>query len=431
MKSKKILLLENVLRLMAAVVLKRHKPSVVAITGSVGKTSAKNAIFEVLSSKFFVRENQKNYNNEIGIPLTIIGAESGGSSFLGWLAVLLKWLIVLISPNYPKILVLELGVDRPGDMAYFMSFIKPVVGVVTNISASHLEFFGTVEGISKEKKKLVRSLDEKGFAILNGDDESVRQMKRNLKAEVIEFGFDQDCPINASSLSYNYREGVPDGISFKLNYDGKNIPIRLKNILAGHYVYAALAAVSTGIVFKLNLVEIAQALENLKSPVGRMNLICGINGSHIVDDTYNASPVSTSAALDTLSELHSQRRIAVLGDMLELGEHSEAGHSQIVKKVLELPIDSLLVIGKRMEEAVKKLADEGFSIGKIMTFDDHQKAVTVLKGIVKNGDFILVKGSQGMRMEKVIEGILANPDQAKKLLCRQSRQWRKKPFLLP
>ena len=290
MKSKKILLLEKILQMMAMAVLKRHKPSIVAITGSVGKTSAKNAIFEVLSSKFSVRENQKNYNNEIGIPLTIIGAESGGRNIFSWLGVFLRWFGVLFSLNYPKILVLELGVDRPGDMAHFMSFIKPTVGVVTNVSASHLEFFGTEEKIAKEKKVLVKFLDENGFAILNGDDELVAQMRKNIKANVITFGFDQDCPVNASSLAYNYQGEMPDGISFKLNYDGKNIPIRLKNILAGHYVYAALAAVSTGIVFKMNLVEIAQALENLKSPAGRMNLLHGIAGSYIIDDSYNASP---------------------------------------------------------------------------------------------------------------------------------------------
>lgn len=152
MKSRKILFLENVLRWMAMLVLKQRKPTVVAITGSVGKTSAKDAIYSVLSAKFSVRENQKNYNNEIGIPLTIIGAESGGRNVFKWLWVFLRWLLALILPGYPKILVLELGIDRPGDMAHFMSFIHPKVSVVTNVSASHLEFFSTVERIAKEKK---------------------------------------------------------------------------------------------------------------------------------------------------------------------------------------------------------------------------------------------------------------------------------------
>ncbi len=431
MKPKKILFLESLLRLMVVAVLKRHKPSIIAITGSVGKTSAKDAIFQVLSSKFSVRENQKNYNNEIGIPLTIIGAESGGRNIFKWLLVIYKWAATLISSNYPKILVLELGVDRPGDMAHFMSFIVPMIGVVTNVSASHLEFFSTVEKIAKEKSVLVKSLNETGFAVLNVDDELVSQMEKNVKATTLTLGFNQGAAINASNLKYNYQENMPDGMSFKLNYDGKNIPIRLKNILAGHYVYAALAAVAAGIVFKMNLVEIAQSLENLKSPNGRMNLLEGSNGSYIIDDTYNASPVSTSAALDTLFQLQTQRKIAVLGDMLELGSESQTGHLEVLKKAFHLKIDLLLIIGKRMEDAAKQLVIEGFPAEKIMTFAEHKEMVFALQDIVKQGDFILVKGSQGMRMEKVVAGILANPKDGKKLLCRQNREWRKKAYLTP
>ena len=431
MKPKKILFLEKMLRLMAVAVLKRHQPSVVAITGSVGKTSAKAAIFQVLASKFSVRENQKNYNNEIGIPLTIIGVESGGRNIFKWLWVLLKWLWILIWPGYPEILVLELGIDRPGDMAYFMSFLQPTVGVVTNVSASHLEFFATVEKIAKEKSVLIKALSENGFAVLNGDDELSRQMEKNSKAEVLKFGFAPEATINASNLNYNYQESLPDGLSFKLNYDGKNIPIRLKNILAGHYVYAALAAVAVGVVFKMNLVEIAQALENLQAPTGRMNLLRGTNDSFLIDDTYNASPVSTLAALETLLQLQTQRKIAVLGDMLELGEESQQGHHDVVEKTLQSKIDLLFVIGRRMEEAVKQLIAQEQTTDKIVIFASHEEIVLALQKIIKKGDFVLVKGSQGMRMEKIVAGLLAQPTEAEKLLCRQTKHWKEKPYMSP
>ncbi len=431
MKPKKILFLEKMLRLMAVAVLKRHQPSVVAITGSVGKTSAKAAIFQVLASKFSVRENQKNYNNEIGIPLTIIGVESGGRNIFKWLWVLLKWLWILIWPGYPEILVLELGIDRPGDMAYFMSFLQPTVGVVTNVSASHLEFFATVEKIAKEKSVLIKALSENGFAVLNGDDELSRQMEKNSKAEVLKFGFAPEATINASNLNYNYQESLPDGLSFKLNYDGKNIPIRLKNILAGHYVYAALAAVAVGVVFKMNLVEIAQALENLQAPTGRMNLLRGTNDSFLIDDTYNASPVSTLAALETLLQLQTQRKIAVLGDMLELGEESQQGHHDVVEKTLQSKIDLLFVIGRRMEEAVKQLIAQEQTTDKIVIFASHEEIVLALQKIIKKGDFVLVKGSQGMRMEKIVAGLLAQPTEAEKLLCRQTKHWKEKPYMRP
>jgi UDP-N-acetylmuramoyl-tripeptide--D-alanyl-D-alanine ligase len=431
MKAKKLIYLEKILGLMAAAVLKRRNPNIVAITGSVGKTSAKSAIFQVLSSKFSVRENQKNYNNEIGIPLTIIGAESGGRNILKWLWVFLKWLWAVTVENYPEILVLELGVDRPGDMTYFMSFIHPQVGVVTNVSSSHLEYFSTLEKIAKEKGALIKSLKSSSFAILNGDDELVAQMESSTKAHVLMFGLDQDLALSASKPAYSYQTGKPDGISFKLNYDGKNIPIRLKHILGEHYVYAALAGVAVGIAFKLNLVEIAQALEELKAPIGRVNLLPGINGSYIIDDTYNASPASTVAALETLAKLESQRKIAVLGDMLELGAQSEMGHRQVGRKVFETQIDSLVVMGDRMNDAVRELIALGFPSSKIMNFKDHSAAVAVLKNLLKEGDFVLVKGSQGMRMEKIVEGILANPDDGEKLLCRQTRHWKKIPYKKP
>ncbi|EKE25313.1 MAG: hypothetical protein ACD_5C00213G0004 [uncultured bacterium] len=431
MKSKKLLILEKILRLMAWTVLLRHKPMIVGITGSVGKTSAKTAVFAVLSSKFNVRENQKNYNNEIGIPLTIIGAESGEKNIFKWLLIFVKWVIALIIPRYPEILVLELGVDRPGDMAYFMSFIKPTVGVVTNISSSHIEYFGSVENIAKEKGVLIESILPEGFALLNGDDEKALAMRQNTKARVITFGKNESNKIGASGIIFNYQNKIPQGISFKLSFDGKNIPIRLTNILATHQVYAALAAVGVGTIFKMNLVEIASALATLKSPTGRMNLIKGINGSYLIDDTYNASPVSTVAALDVLCQLESERKIAILGDMLELGNQSKSGHKEVAQKVFDAKIDLFVAVGSRMEKAIEHLVALGYPSEKIMQFDDTIQAVEKIDKFFREGDYVLIKGSQGMRMEKIVEKLLNNPKEAEKVLCRQSKEWLKKPFVKP
>ena len=431
MKSKKLLFLEKLLRFMAIAVLKRHKPKIVAVTGSVGKTSAKDAIFSVLSFKFKVRQNQKNYNNEIGIPLTIIGAESGNKNIFKWLWVLLKWLFILIFPKYPEILVFELGVDRPDDMKYFMSFIHPFVGVVTNISHSHIEFFNTVENIAKEKRILIESLEAEGYAVLNMDEELVIEMGNRTKAHVLTYGLNDNATVNASNLIYNYENDNPEGISFKLNYDGKNIPIRLKNLLALHYVYSALTAVSVGIIFKMNLVDIAQALEPLRAPLGRLNLIPGIKGSYIIDDTYNASPVSTIAALGVLGQLKAKRKIAILGDMLELGNQTESGHVEVGKKIFSEKINAFVAVGKRMNYAVSQLIALGFPKSSILQFNNPISAAEQISQIIKEGDFILVKGSQGMRMEKIVEKLIAEPSQAKKLLCRQNREWKKKPFVQP
>lgn len=431
MKSKKLIFLEKILRLMAIAVLKRHKPKVVAITGSVGKTSSREAIFTVLSYRYNVRENQKNYNNEIGIPLTIIGAESGNKNIFKWMWVFLKWLFILMFPFYPEILVFELGVDRPDDMKYFMSFIHPMVGVVTNVSLSHIEFFNTVENIAKEKRILVESLSPDGYAILNTDEELVMEMSNRTKANVLTYGLNENATVNASNLIYNYENESPEGISFKLNYDGKNVPIRLKNLLASHYVYPALAAVSVGIIFKMNLVDIAQAIESFRAPLGRLNLLSGIKGSYIIDDTYNASPISTIAALGVLGQLRAKRKIAVLGDMLELGDQMQSGHKEVGKKIFSENIDAFIAVGNRMQHAVDQLIMLGFPEQNILQFNDPEKAAEKISQFIKEGDFILVKGSQGMRMEKIVEKIIADNAQAEKLLCRQNKEWKKKPFVKP
>lgn len=414
---------------MAIAVLKRYNPKIVAITGSVGKTSAREAVFAVISSKYKTRQNLKNYNNEIGIPLTVIGEESGGKNIFKWLWIFIKWIFVLIFPFYPEVLVFELGVDRPGDMKYFMSFIKPDIGLITNISQSHIEFFKTIENIAKEKGILVEFLGTDGYAILNSDDELTFKIKDRTKAHILDFGFNENAGISASNIIYNYEEGNPEGISFKLNYEGKNVPVRLRNLLATHYVYAALAGISVGIALKINLVDIAQSLESMIAPVGRLNLLDGINGSHIIDDTYNASPVSTSAALDVLKQLQAKRKIAVLGDMLELGDETEEGHKEIGRKIFHSRANIFIAVGRRMKYAVDQLRKLGFSRANIFEFEDPFLAAGKVSEILQEGDLILVKGSQGMRMEKIVEKILANPNNAKKLLCRQGKEWKNKPFI--
>ncbi|EKE16205.1 MAG: hypothetical protein ACD_11C00027G0005 [uncultured bacterium] len=433
MKSAKLKFLETVLRLMASLVLKRHKPIIVGITGSVGKTSAKEAVYCVLSEKFNVRRNEKNYNNEIGIPLTIIGAESGGKSFLKWIGVFLKWICVVIFDfKYPEILVIELGVDRPGDMQYLTSFIHPTIGIVTNISSSHIEFFGEIEKISKEKGFLIENLLKGGTAILNADDENVLQMQKRTANKIIFYGFSDNADIRAERVGYNYNDNQkPEGISFKLNYEGRSIPVRLRNILAPYQIYSALSAIAVGIVFKMNLVEASVALEKLHSPCGRMNLIDGIKNTYIIDDTYNASPLSTGAALDVMGVIGAKRRIVVLGDMLELGNETEKGHRQVGGKIFEIKADVFVAVGRRMNFAVKKLISLGYLEKNIFVFENPEIAVEKVRKILEEGDIVLVKGSQGMRMEKIVEGIMADPNQAENVLCRQNREWKKKPFIIP
>lgn len=431
-KSKKLQLLEKLLRFMASAIIRKYQPRIVGISGSVGKTSAKEAVFLALSTKFDTRKNLKNYNNEIGIPLTIIGAESGGRSVLKWLFVFAKWMGLLILPlKYPEILVLEMGIDRPGDMKKLVEFIPVEVGVLTNISSSHAEFFKDLEHIAKEKGKLIESLPEAGAAILNGDDEMVLGLREKTKAKSLTYGFSEAVQVKATDVAFNNASGKPGGLSLKLNYAGKIIPVRLNHLLAKHQVYAALAAIAVSTHFKINLMDAVTTLEDYVSPPGRANLLKGIKNSFLIDDTYNASPVSVTAALEILAELEARRKIAVLGDMLELGKEEESGHRAVAQKVAGIKTDLFFAIGERMESAIKELRRIGYPADKIFYFEDPVLAGRKLQQEIREGDLVLIKGSQGMRMEKIVEEVMAEPQAAEELLCRQDKKWRNKPFLKP
>jgi len=436
-KSLKLKALEKTLRLMSSLVLKKYRPKVIAITGSVGKTSTKEAVFTVLASFYRVRKSEKNYNNEIGVPLTILGVDSGGRSVWSWLRVISGGLsLILIPHKYPEILILEMGADRPGDISYLTSFIKPSISIITDISSSHLEFFETIEGVFNEKIILVRELEEKGIAILNVDNPHLHKFQKQFSGKNIKlvgFGYSEEADVRSTDVMLNYvgdNSGGKEirGISFKLNYKGTSIPVRLNNVLARHSVYAAMAGIAVGIEMGLNLVEIGTALESYSLPAGRMTLIRGIKKSFIIDDTYNASPVSTVAALDVLGETKSLRKIAVLGDMLELGVNTEPGHREVAKKFQKIKGEIFIAVGARMQFAVEELKKHNFPENNIFSFRDPMSAGIHLQKIIQPGDLILVKGSQGMRMEKIVEEIMAEPRHVREYLCRQDKKWREKKW---
>ncbi|TAK96762.1 UDP-N-acetylmuramoyl-tripeptide--D-alanyl-D-alanine ligase, partial [Patescibacteria group bacterium] len=349
-----------------------------------------------------------------------------------WRRVCLKWLWVLATPGryYPEILVLELGVDRPSDMHYLLSFIRPTVGVVTNISSSHLEFFHDLDNIAKEKGELIEALPADGLAVLNADDTRVRAMAKRSNAPVQTFGLLEQAEVQGSDVIFSYKDGVPQGLSFKLNDEGRVVPLRLPHIVAPHLLYAVLAAVAVGIYFKVNLVEAASMLQEFRSPLGRMQLIAGIKRSTIIDDTYNSSPVSALAALETLEAIVAKRKVAMLGDMLELGIDSEAGHRQVANRAFEANAAVVIAVGDRMGRAVKDAARHYMGV-QAFYFDDPELAGKFLRTTMKDGDLVLVKGSQGMRLEKAVEEVMSESDRADEFLCRQTPEWRKKAYVKP
>ncbi|PJE58109.1 MAG: hypothetical protein COU81_02495 [Candidatus Portnoybacteria bacterium CG10_big_fil_rev_8_21_14_0_10_36_7] len=421
-------LLQLLLKNFAKLILARYRLIVVGITGNIGKTSAKEAIYHVLSKKFVCRKSEKSYNNPIGVPLTIIGCESPGRSILGWVRVIFKAisLVVIFNHDYPKILIMEFGADEPGGIKNLVSWVPIKVGVVTAIGdiPVHIEFFGSRNELVKEKASLVESLSADGQAILNYDYQDVRQMNRLSKAPVSFYGLSQPADIYLSEIKFSSSVSEPVA-HFKLNYNGNTVPVRMNNILGKHQLYSAVVAVSVGTYFGMNLVEMAQALQDFQPPPGRMRPIKGIKGTLIIDDSYNASPTPVLSALDTMARYENCRKIAILGDMTELGEYTEKAHKQIGERVAEVA-DTLFAVGDCSKFTADSAKKAGMKEEKIREFETSDEARLAVQDYIKKGDLILIKGSQSMRMEKIVEEIMAEPEKANQFLVRHDFLWKNK-----
>jgi UDP-N-acetylmuramyl pentapeptide synthase len=293
-------------------------------------------------------------NNEFGVPLTIIGGFDDeyyekGSSVWFWFKVFVVgcWQLVLgvvswprlagprnsvVGQNYPEILVLEYGADKPGDIKRMVKNFKPHIGVVTVVGEVpvHIEFFSGPEAVAKEKAKLVEVLESTDYAVLNFDDDVVLDMKDRTKAKVTTFGFGEGAGVRISGFNFKTEGSMPVGVNFKLHY-GLNsfVPVDINGSLGKSQAYAAAAAAAIGIALGMNLVEISDALSYYEGPKGRLKILAGIKNSWLIDDTYNASPASTRLALSVLRELPAKRRVAILGDMLELGKYTVQAHQVI------------------------------------------------------------------------------------------------------
>jgi len=417
--------LQYILKILAKIVLWRYKPEIIAVTGSVGKTSAKEAVYRLLKGFFRARRNRKNYNNEIGVPLTILGLETGGRSLIAWLKNFFKALrTVLWRGNYPEILILEMGVDRPGDMKYLVDFIPADVVVITAIGEfpSHLEFFPEKGKLVEEKAFLAKSLDKEGMAILNYDDLSVRMIGDDLPEElrIIQYGFGQGADLRISNFdSYISDLSKRDfGIHFKLEYEDSVVPVRIKGALGRQQAYVIAAVAGVGLYFGLNLVEISGAFKKHRPLSGRTNLIRGIKKSWIIDDSYNASPLATLAALEILEQFSEKkkRKIAVLGDMLELGNKTEDGHRQVGQKAAQIA-DLLFTVGSRAGFIADEARKKGLAKEKIFEFSTTKEAGLAIQKEMAREDIVLIKGSRSMHLEEIVKEIMAQPQKADRFLA--------------
>lgn len=414
-------------------ILAKYQPLVIGVTGSVGKTSTKDAIFSVLSRRFAVRRSRKNYNSEFGVPLTIIGSESPGKNPLGWLRVFLRVAgLLLIKQRYPDILVLELGIDHPGDMRVLTDLVQPKIGVLTAIAPAHIEFFPTFQEYAAEKRHLIASLPKNGLAVLNADLPEVRAAVAEASCPVVQCGITEAADIRAASITPRLErprgeDGVTiAGITVKVARHGQIVPLVLREAIGRSAVSAALMAIAVGEHLGMNLLECVEGLDTYVPPPGRMRVIPGIKYTTIIDDTYNSSPLAAHESLETLRTIEldaDDRRIAVLGDMLELGGDSERLHRELGGKVATSSVDLLITVGERSRDIARGAIDRGFPKEKAVHFATSSEAGKHLQGILKIGDMVLVKGSQGVRMEKVVKELMAEPLRAPYVLVRQEKPW--------
>lgn len=424
-------LFQTILRILAKLYIARYKPLIVAITGNTGKTSTKQAIMTVLKPYRRVRMSAGNLNNEWGVPLSILGDggeeyyERGGTPGF-WMKVFTQGIIGLffLPSKYPKILVLEYGADKPGDIAKLVHSFKPHVAVVTAIGEIpvHVEYFSGPQQLAEEKQKLIEYLNGNDYAVLNGDDSVVLEMREKTKAQVSTFGFAEGSAVQVSNFELQTEpSGEPRGVTFKLHYRGSFVPCRIDGSLGKSQAWSAGAAAAVGLIFGLNLVQISESLAQYHGPAGRLKVLKGIKGSFIIDDTYNASPASMHLALETLKSLPAKRKIVVLGDMLELGEYSERAHRE-AGNFAATAADILITVGQKAK-FIAEAAGNQMLQEHILSFGNALEAGRKVQEIIQEGDAVLIKGSQGMRMEKVVEEIMAEPERKGTLLVRQSKKW--------
>jgi UDP-N-acetylmuramoyl-tripeptide--D-alanyl-D-alanine ligase len=366
---------------------------VVGITGSVGKTSTKELTAAVLSQRYRTLANQGNLNSGQGLPLTLLGLST--------------------EDEYA---VLEMGMYGPGEISRLCELARPHVGVISNVGPSHLSRLGSIEAIQAAKAELPQALpsaQEGGVAILNWDDERVRAMADMTPARVFRYGLTSEADLWADEI----QSAGMDGIRFRFHYrrNGENVDslhVRVP-LLGRHSVHTALRAAAVGLVEGLGWDEIISGMQSIPGQL-RLVVMPGINDSTIIDDTYNASPASTIAALNLLADLKPEaggRRVAILGDMLELGQFTDEGHKLVGRRAADV-VETLVAVGDLGKSIGEEARFVGYAADKLHVVPTAEDAIALLQTLLQPNDVVLVKGSRAIGMEKVVSEIVAPVEDA-------------------
>jgi len=366
---------------------KRNKATIVAITGSNGKTTTREMSATILAHSYRVLKPKDNWNNLIGLPLTLLR----------------------LKPHH-EIAIVEMGMSRKGEIKRLSQIAKPHIGLITNISPVHLHYLKSLQNVAKAKGELFDSLTSENYALINTDDPLIVELSKLCAAQKITFGTNPHAQVTATDIS-------PSEYStnhFTLRVEGERIPIVLK-IPGIHTIYNALAAASIATLFKLTLEEIKAGLERFTAFPARMEIITIAKNISIINDSYNANPKSMESALRTLAHLKGKGRgIAVLGDMLELGEASVDFHQRLGFLIKELDLHTVFLIGTYAEVIAESARAQGVSEKEISIGKSHEQIAQQLNRKVKEHDWILFKGSRATKLEKILEHFLQMRNKAPK-----------------
>lgn len=425
-------ILVYVLTFLARATLAIFKPKIIAITGNIGKTSTKDAISAVMAKQYLVRGSHKSFNSEIGVPLTILGEDNQWGNVFGWIAVCVRaTLRLIVREEYPTWLILEVGADKPNDIRTITEWLRPHIVVLTQFGEVpvHIENFKNDRDlVIKEKAYLPQALKKNGIFIFYGDDLDTQGIAQHIQHAQMTFGFRDTNTVQILETKIMYTDkGIVKGMEYIIKTPHAGIiTIQKEGFLGNTYASACAAACVIAQVCGVESKYIQDALTAYVPEAGRMRIIEGIKNTILIDDTYNAAPKAMQHALDTLGAIDTpHKKIAILGDMLELGKHTEKAHRNIGAKVASVA-HILITVGIRARFIVTGALDAGMKDDQIFQFENSRSAGKFAESLIQEGDIILLKASQGIRMERATEELLRYPEFKSALLPRQSNEWQKR-----
>jgi UDP-N-acetylmuramoyl-tripeptide--D-alanyl-D-alanine ligase len=416
-------LIKKMLVAMSVRVLKKHTPYIIAIIGSVGKTTTRNTLYTVLSRKHSVRKAEQSLTTDIGVPLTLLGCPYPISTPKGIFRNIVAAIKQLyFSKTYPKYVILEIDGHMRGEIQRLASWLPIDLLVVTAIGEipSHVEHFERPDVLREEYSYIRTALKPDAKVVVYADDEYAREIG-GTEYPIVSYGSMSRADISASDYSIVYEQGLPAGISFSVTKPASHTPIVMKGVLGLHVVNGVLSTIAILEALGEHHFPINSLVEKMVPLPGRMRLIPGLKGSMIIDDSYNSSPVAIEELISVLTKLEVKRKILVLADMLELGRFSAEAHREIGRECVGF--DMVVCVGVRARFIKEGALEANVSPESVMHFDTPEKAGEYIQNMLNVGDVVAVKGSQNMRMERCVEEIMAEPEKKGKLLVRQTEEW--------